>query len=101
VQGWKDGTWCCILNLGIRAVKLLIRWRFNELMARVRMKNKEMGERIGKHQETISRWRRTDKMPKVDGDELSAICKALGCTLEELIQDVPEAENEKEAGNCE
>jgi len=64
---------------------MTIRWRLNVLMAERRMTNKDLGERIGKHEGSISRLRSRDDMPRLDGKELEALCSALGCGVCDLI----------------
>lgn len=58
-------------------VPQMIRWKLNELMARHRITNRSLGEQLGKHETSVSRMRTTDKMPRIDGDDLNELCKAL------------------------
>jgi len=70
--------------------KHLIRWKLRELMARKKKTNNEVAEALERHWTTISRWRSTDTMPKLDGFELDALCKVLACQLSDLIEQVPD-----------
>lgn len=71
----------------------LIRWKLRELMARKKKTNQEVANVLQKHWTTISRWKSTDEMPKLDGAELDGLCKALQCQLWELIEQVPDEDN--------
>lgn len=55
----------------------VIRWRLNEVMARYRIKNSELADRLSKHATTISRMRSTDEFPKLGGDALNDLLNAL------------------------
>jgi len=46
-------------------------------MADRQISNKDLAEAVGVHVNTISRWRSSNEMPKVDGAELNKICRAL------------------------
>lgn len=72
-------------------ISLLLKWKLRQLMADRKVTNKVLAESIGVHANTISRWKAANKMPKIDGDEIEQICKALGCGVAELIQ-LPEGE---------
>lgn len=72
---------------------MAIRWRLNVLMAERRMTNKELGDRIGKHEVSVSRMRARDDMPRMDGEELDALCSALNCKVCELIERVEQSDH--------
>ncbi|MBE7384421.1 MAG: XRE family transcriptional regulator [Leptolyngbya sp. SIO1E4] len=55
----------------------MLRWRLNEVMARLRITNQELGEAMGRHEVSISRMRSTDSMPRLDGEALNLLCNAL------------------------
>lgn len=63
----------------------MIKWRCRELMARYHISNRELATRLGRHETTIPRLKR-DKMPRLNGDELYALCKALQCRPVDLIE---------------
>ena len=71
----------------------LIRWKLRELMARKKKTNQEVADVLQKHWTTISRWRTSDEMPKIDGSELDGLCKALDCQLLDLIEQLPDEDN--------
>jgi putative transcriptional regulator len=71
----------------------LIRWKLRELMARKKKTNQEVADVLQKHWTTISRWRTSDEMPKIDGAELDGLCKALDCQLLDLIEQLPDEDN--------
>lgn len=55
----------------------MLRWRLNEVMARLRITNQELGEAMGRHEVSISRMRSSDSMPRLDGEALNSLCNAL------------------------
>lgn len=61
----------------ILAEKSMLRWRLREIMARGRITNRELAQRLHKHETSISRMKNSDTMPKMDGAELNSLCKAL------------------------
>lgn len=71
----------------------MIRWKLRELMARKKKTNQEVADVVQKHWTTISRWRTSDEMPKIDGSELDGLCKALDCQLLDLIEQLPDEDN--------
>ena len=71
---------------------MAIRWRLNILMAERRLTNKELGDRIGKHEVSVSRMRARDDMPRLDGTELDVLCNALGCKVCELIEQLEKSD---------
>lgn len=72
----------------ILAEKSMLRWRLRELMARGRITNRELAERLQKHETSISRMKNSDTMPRMDGDELNSLCNALTELFRERGQDV-------------
>lgn len=72
----------------ILAEKSMLRWRLRELMARGRITNRELAERLQKHETSISRMKNSDSMPRMDGDELNSLCNALTELFRERGQDV-------------
>jgi putative transcriptional regulator len=63
----------------------LVKWKLRQLMADKRIGNIELANSLGVHPNTISRWRTVDEMPKVSGAEIDGICKALGCSVADLL----------------
>ena len=55
----------------------VLAWRLNEVMARYRITNKALAEKLGRHETSISRMRTSNEMPRFSGSELSALCEAL------------------------
>ncbi|BAS59907.1 hypothetical protein NIES2135_20640 [Leptolyngbya boryana NIES-2135] len=56
------------------------KWKLAEVLARHKIKNKELAERLGVRPNTISDLKRADSMPRIDGkklDELAAAITAL------------------------
>ena len=72
----------------ILAENSMLRWRLREIMARGRITNRELAERLHKHETSISRMKNSDIMPRMDGDELNSLCNALMAILRERGQDV-------------
>lgn len=72
----------------ILAEKSMLRWRLRELMARGRITNRELAERLQKHETSISRMKNSDTMPRMDGDELNSLCNTLTELFRERGQDV-------------
>ncbi|NER99443.1 MAG: helix-turn-helix transcriptional regulator [Symploca sp. SIO1B1] len=55
----------------------MIRWKLRELMARVKITNRELAQYLGVHETSVSRMKNTNKMPRMDGDSIDALCVAL------------------------
>ena len=54
----------------ILAEKPMLRWRLREIMARSRITNRELAQRLHRHETSISRMKNSDTMPKMDGGDL-------------------------------
>ena len=63
----------------------MLRWKCREVMARYNITNRELAQRLGKHETSIPRLKK-DKMPSMTGDDLEILGKALGCTPSDLIE---------------
>ena len=63
----------------------MIRWKLRQVMADRQMTNRALAEAIGVHETSISNLKRRDTMPRVDGEMLDGLCKALACTPADLI----------------
>jgi putative transcriptional regulator len=59
------------------AVVVPTKWKLSELMARHKIKNKELAEELQVRPNTISDMKRTDTMPRIDGSRLDEIAAAL------------------------
>jgi DNA-binding Xre family transcriptional regulator len=54
------------------------RWRLAEIMARHQIRNKDLLEALGSNRpSTISDWKRSRQMPRIDGPTLDKIAAAL------------------------
>jgi putative transcriptional regulator len=47
--------------------------------------NKQLAEKVGVHPNTISSWKLVDSMPKINSDEIEALCEALNCSPAQLL----------------
>ena len=73
----------------------MLRWRLREVMARGKVSNRELAKRLGVHETSVSRLRGADTMPRIDGETLEQLCKALDCTPSDLLEYVPESEADR------
>ncbi|MDZ8137097.1 MAG: helix-turn-helix domain-containing protein [Nostoc sp. DedQUE04] len=64
----------------------MIRWKLNEVMARKRVKNKDLAKILGITENSIYRLRKVDEMPRLAPERLNGICKALNCQPGELLE---------------
>lgn len=55
----------------------MIKWKLREIMARYRIANVELADKLDKHRVTIARMKAENQMPRISGDELDALCDAL------------------------
>ncbi|WP_341531866.1 helix-turn-helix transcriptional regulator (plasmid) [Nostoc sp. UHCC 0302] len=72
--------------------KQMIVWKLNEVMARQRIKNKDLAAFLGIDENSVSRLRKTDEMPRLTGERLNGLCVALGCQPGDLIVFIPDDE---------
>jgi putative transcriptional regulator len=70
--------------------KSMLRWKLREIMARKRITNRELAELIGNHETSISRLKNQDTMPRIDGETLESLCRALQCTPNDLLEYIPD-----------
>lgn len=63
----------------------MIRWKLRQVMADRSMSNRALAEALNLHETTISNMKRRDDMPRIDGETLNLLCKALGCVPGDLI----------------
>jgi DNA-binding Xre family transcriptional regulator len=55
----------------------LIKWRLREVMARYRIKAKDLAKELGISSNAVSNLRLSESMPRLDGDSLNNLCNAL------------------------
>ncbi|WP_081972596.1 helix-turn-helix domain-containing protein [Leptolyngbya sp. KIOST-1] len=67
-----------------------IRWKLHEVMARKRMRNKDLAEYLDITENSVYRLRKADDMPRLTPQRLEGICAALQCQPGELLVWVPE-----------
>ena len=69
----------------VSLVTPMIKWRLRQVMADRNMTNRALAEALGVHETSISNMKRRDTMPRVDGEMLDGLCKALACGPGDLI----------------
>lgn len=52
-------------------------WRLNELMARHRVSGKDLADELGISTNAVSALRKSETMPRINGERLDAIASAL------------------------
>lgn len=67
----------------------MIRWKLNEVMARKRIRNKDLAQALGVTENSVYRLRKTDQMPRLAPERLDGICFNLKCQPGELLEWVP------------
>lgn len=55
----------------------MLRWKLGEVMARVKMTNRELAQVLGVHETSVSRMKTAATMPRIDGDTLEHLCNGL------------------------
>ncbi len=68
----------------------MIRWRLRVLMAEHNIGNNDLAEMSGLHRVTISKLKRTDELKQITGETLNALCNALNCSPNDLIEFRPD-----------
>lgn len=68
----------------------VIRWKLNEVMARNRVRNKDLAEALDITENSVYRLRKVDEMPRLAPDRLNGICAALNCQPGDLLEWVPD-----------
>lgn len=76
----------------------VIRWKLNEVMARKRIRNKDLAKDLGITETSIYRLRKTDEMPRLSPERLNGLCAALKCQPGELLEWLPDDESNQGAG---
>ena len=75
----------------------VIRWKLNEVMARKRIRNKDLAKALGITETSIYRLRKTDEMPRLSPERLNGLCAALKCQPGELLEWVFDDDGNQEA----
>lgn len=60
----------------------MIRWKLREVMEQGEVTNRELARQTGHHETSISRLKTSDEMPRIDGETLDKLCKALTVILD-------------------
>lgn len=69
---------------------LVIKWKLAAVMADRGMKSKDLAIRMGVDFRTVSNLKIRRSYPKISGDRLNLLCKALNCQVQDLIEYVPD-----------
>jgi putative transcriptional regulator len=72
----------------------VIRWKLNEVMARNRVRNKDLAEILDITENSVYRLRKAEEMPRLTPQRLNGICAALGCQPGELLEWVPDEDEQ-------
>ena len=73
----------------------VIVWKLNELMARKRVRNKELAQALGISENSMYRLRKTDLMPRLSPERLNGLCTYLQCQPGDLMQWIPDDNSNK------
>jgi putative transcriptional regulator len=63
----------------------VIRWKLRQIMADRQITNRDLARAVGMHETSISNLKRRDDMPRVDGELMDKLCRALDCNPGDLI----------------
>jgi putative transcriptional regulator len=77
------------------SINKVIRWKLNEVMARKRMKNKDLAAALGISENSVYRLRKVDEMPRLTPERLNGICAVLKCQPGDLLEYVPDDGDDK------
>ena len=61
----------------------MIRWKLKRVMDLIRISNRELAQKLGKHETSVSRMKNSEKMPRMGADEIGSLCDALNDLYEE------------------
>lgn len=75
----------------------VIRWKLNEVMARKRIRNKDLAKALSITETSIYRLRKTDEMPRLSPERLNGLCAALECQPGELLEWLPDGDGNQVA----
>ncbi|MEM1391702.1 MAG: helix-turn-helix transcriptional regulator [Cyanobacteria bacterium P01_D01_bin.50] len=73
----------------------VIRWKLSEVMARKRVRNKDLAKALEITENSVYRLRKVDEMPRLMPERLNGICKALNCQPGDLLVYEPDEDDEK------
>lgn len=73
----------------------MIRWKLNEMMARNRVKNKDLAKALGISEVSMYKLRKVDEMPRLTPQRLEDICIYLKCQPGDLLVLEPDEEGAK------
>lgn len=59
-------------------------WKLGQIMGDKNSNNHKLSRDSGFSVTTIRKWRASEYMPKISGEELERLAKALGCTSNDL-----------------
>ncbi len=68
----------------------VICWKLNEVMARKRLRNKDLAAALGITENSVYRLRKVDEMPRLAPERLNGICMALDCQPGDLLEYIPD-----------
>ena len=68
----------------------VIRWKLNEVMARKRVRNKDLALALDITENSGYRLRKTDEMPRLSPERLNGLCAVLKCQPGELLEWLPD-----------
>ncbi|MBD2180609.1 helix-turn-helix domain-containing protein [Planktothrix sp. FACHB-1355] len=73
----------------------LILWKLNEMMARRRVRNKDLAQVLGVSENSVYRLRKRDTMPRLNPEILNGICAKLDCQPADLLVYISDENLEK------
>lgn len=68
----------------------MIRWKLNEVMAKKRVRNKDLADALDITENSVYRLRKPDTMPRLTPERLNGICTVLKCQPGDLLEWVAE-----------
>lgn len=63
----------------------VIRWKLAEIMARHRIKGKDLADSLSISGNAVSSLKNSQSMPKIDGERLNQICNSLSKLAGEVV----------------
>lgn len=79
---------------------ITIRWKLRIIMAQRNIRNNELAEATGLSLATISRLRRTDTLKQITSQVLVALCYALKCSFDDLMEFSPDDNSPPKKSLC-
>jgi putative transcriptional regulator len=70
----------------------MIRFNLDQLLEKNNMTMYQLSRSSGVRPNTISQWAKNEDVKSINKDSLNAICKALKCSVGELIEYIDEIE---------